>query len=67
VKRASLDMRGHCPGTPECEQSECDEGRIRADERRPASAGLSRMPLDIFTSREWRVGPSRWSAAHDDG
>jgi hypothetical protein len=24
----------HCRGTPECGQSECDEGRIRADERR---------------------------------
>src|SRR5688572_465242 len=65
-KRASLDMRGYCPGAPECGQSQRDEGRNRADERRAASAGLSRMLLNIFTPREWRGRPRGWSAAHDD-
>ena len=43
-------MRGYRPGAPECRQSECDEGRNRADERRAASAGLSRRAADTLRS-----------------
>jgi hypothetical protein len=34
LRSAFVQHASHYRGTPECGQSECDEGRIRADERR---------------------------------